>query len=148
VVGPAERSARVRRRRSRLAAAGFVALVGLGLFSVVVFRVVLTQNQFRLDRMRSDATTEQSRYQRLRLQVAELESPSRIVAAAEQKLGMVQPPSVVYLAPVQPAVTPPAGQGDQGSAAATSTTSTADTDSRADTQAGWSAVKPELAARP
>ena len=76
-----------------------VAGVVAGLFALVASHVVLTQGQFRLDRLRSRATAEEARYQRLRLQVAELESPSRIVATAQERLGMVPPPSVTYLSP-------------------------------------------------
>src|SRR5207237_7250034 len=102
-----------------------------GLFSVAAFHVVLTQNQFRLDQLRSRAGTEQARYQRLRLKVAELESPDRIVATAQSRLGMVQAPSIVFLAPVQPA--PGVDDGGVGPVQA---------------RGGWSTVQPELAARP
>ena len=43
-------------------------------------------------------TDAQSRYEQLRLDVARLESPTRIVAAAKQ-LGMVQPSQPIYLSP-------------------------------------------------
>jgi cell division protein FtsL len=131
LVRQGERTPESRRRRARLAAVFTVLVAGLGLFAVVAFHVVLTQNQFRLDQLRTSATTEQARYQRLRLQVAQLESPDRIVATAQKQLGMVQPPSIVYLAPVQPAP----GLDDPAANAARS-------------QGGWSTVKPQLAASP
>ena len=102
LVRPGEVTPKARKRRARFAAIFTVLLVSAGLFATVAFHVVLTQNQFRLDGLTDRATAEQARYQRLRLQVAELESPSRIVAAAQDKLGMVQPPAVAYLAPQAP----------------------------------------------
>lgn len=71
----------------------------VSLFGLVASHVMLTQGQFRLDTLRARTATEQDRYERLRLKVAELESPSRIVAAAQERLGMVSPPSVTYLSP-------------------------------------------------
>lgn len=71
----------------------------VSLLGLVASHVVLTQGQFRLDVLRTRTASEQERYERLRLKVAELESPSRIVAAAQERLGMVPPPSVTYLSP-------------------------------------------------
>lgn len=85
-----------------------VAVVA-SLFGLVASHVLLTQGQFRLDRLKSRAEVEHARYQRLRLQVAELESPSRIVATAQERLGMVPPPSVTYLSPTG-AVSAPVGE--------------------------------------
>ena len=131
LVRPGERSPQSRRRRARLAAVFTVFAAVAGVFAVVAFHVVITQNEFRLDQLRTKAATEQSRYERLRLQVAQLDSPDRIVSTAQHQLGMVQPPSIAYLAPVQPA--PGLGGGDSASAAG---------------PAGWNPVKPQLAARP
>jgi cell division protein FtsL len=122
-----------------MAAAFTVMLIAMGLFATVVFHVVLTQNQFKLDRLSNEATTEQARYQRLRLQVAELESPDRIVATAQEKLGMVQPAKVTYLAPVAPA---PTTVGDSDG-----TSGRASADQRV-SRNGWSNVKPQLTAHP
>ena len=57
----------------------------------------IAENQFRLDGLQQQAATEQASYEKLRLQVAELETPARIVSVAEGRLGMVQPASVTYL---------------------------------------------------
>lgn len=91
----------------------------VSLFGLVASHVMLTQGQFRLDVLRARAASEQSRYERLRLKVAELESPSRIVAAAQERLGMVPPPSVTYLSPTGAVSAPADGSDDrdQGSAA-------------------------------
>ena len=108
-VAPAERrhlrvvpegyvSARTRRKRARL----LVVLTGIAitaaLFGVVVFHVVLTQNQLDIQHLRAEADAASVKQQQLRLQVAQLESPERVVDAA-QKLGMVPPATVRYLSP-------------------------------------------------
>lgn len=99
VVPPDYVPPRVRRRRARLFATGVAALVGLGLFGIAALHVVLTQGQFELQRLEARAEQQQARYEQLRLQVAELESPERIVAVAQERLGMVSPPGVTYLSP-------------------------------------------------
>jgi hypothetical protein len=54
-----------------------------------------------LDDLDAQLTTEQARYQELRKDVAELESPTRIVDAAHQQ-GMVTPNDLIYLQPPAP----------------------------------------------
>ncbi len=71
-----------------------VAVVGLAL---VALHVLIAENQFRLDVLQQKASTEQASYEKLRLQVAQLEAPARIVSQAEGRLGMVQPATVTYL---------------------------------------------------
>jgi cell division protein FtsL len=119
--------------RRAVAAAGVVVL--LSLFGVVVAHVVLTQNQFRLDELRGRSSTRQAEYDRLRLQVAELESPDRVVADAQQRLGMVAPAKVTYLSPTveEPGMAgmAAAGPGRDRPAAGAETS--------------WSTVKPHLA---
>ena len=119
-----------KRRRLRVSPAlvvGSLLLVVAVAFGVAIAQVFLAQGQVRLDQMEAELISEQSRYQTLRKDVAELESPSRIVAAAE-KQGMVVPEDVVYLQPSNPdaEVAPLSG----GVEAATA----------------WSTVKPLLAA--
>ena len=120
--------------RARLVRQLVVAAAVIGalcLFGVVVFHVLLTQNQFRLDKLQEQSLERQAEYDRLRLQVAELESPDRIIAAAHA-LGMVSPPKVTYLAPTieEPGdVDTPALNADQAS----------------DGESSWSTVKPHLA---
>lgn len=139
----AEQLAEAARRRlvRRLAGAATVA-IALCLFGVVVAHVVLTQNQFRLDELRDLSSSQQAEYDRLRLEVAELESPRRIVADAQQRLGMVTPPKVVYLAP--------SAEGAAGPAPAPAGAARAGTQALAppvdsDRDGGWTAVKPHLA---
>lgn len=140
----ADRLAEAARRKlvRRLAMAATVA-TALSLFGVVVAHVVLTQNQFRLDQLRDRSSLQQAEYDRLRLAVAELESPRRIVADAQQRLGMIIPPKVVYLAPsaeqaVSPVPVPPG-------AATAGTQALAATPGSDPAAGGWTAVKPHLA---
>lgn len=136
VVGANELSARGRRRRTRILTAT-VSLFALGgLFGLAVFNVLIAQGQVRLNNVEDRANAQQDRYERLRLEVAQLESPERVVAAAQERLGMVPPPSVHYLSPKS---TKPGIASDSNSrVAAAATPVTSD----------WAQVKPHLAAQP
>lgn len=132
-VVPREATAEARRRRLvRRGAALAAGVVALCLFGVVVAHVVLTQNQFRLDQLREQSSDGQAEYDRLRLQVAELESPGRIVATAQQRLGMVTPTTITYLAPSQEASPAEPVIVKEGTTALPNSSS-------------WSTVKPHLA---
>jgi hypothetical protein len=116
-----------RRRRTRLlfVATGLVLVASL--FGVVICHAMLVTGQGRLDSLQREVVEEQTRYQALRLRVAELEAPGRIVAEAQGRLGMVDPLGITYLTPVTtdlpvPEVGPQ-GEGDE---------------------AAWRAVKPLL----
>jgi cell division protein FtsB len=104
VVGPAERS---RRRISPVLGVALTSLLFVGLFALAGAHTVLVQGQLRLDRLDAELAAERARYQQLRLQVAERESPHRVVAVAQERLGMVPPAELVYLSPSSPA--PPGG---------------------------------------
>jgi hypothetical protein len=115
--------------------------------------VILAQNQFRLDRLNTEGASQEARYQRLRLQVDQLESPQRIVATAEGKLGMVAPAGVTYLTPSAPVS--PAQPAPAASAGSPATTTPPTSPSRAVAAAGsagapadWAIVKPQLVAHP
>jgi cell division protein FtsL len=126
VVPPGFISARTRRKRARL----LVVVAGLAiagaLFGVVAFHVVLTQNQLDLQHLRSEADTASVRQQQLRLQVAQLESPERVVDDA-QKLGMVPPATVRYLSPDGTPAAPPQVQPPKPKPVATKTPATTPT---------------------
>ena len=104
VVKPTERLALARAKRARRLLAGGIAFAGLALLGVVAAHVTLAQNQMQLERLRSDVAVEQQDHEQLRLDVARLESPERIVAEATGRLGMTRPSDVQYVVPV--AVTP------------------------------------------
>ena len=115
VVPPNTLSRRGRQRRARRF--GFVVstVLVVAIFGVVIAHVALTQRQFRLESLEREAARQETRYEKLRLEVAQLESPERVVAAAQQ-LGMVPPAAVTYLASsrsapaASPAETPPSGE--------------------------------------
>lgn len=133
VVGPRELSPRARRRRARvLAFAGSIVACAV-LFGLVAFHVVLTQGQLQLDELRARAAEAQQRYDRYRLEVAELESPERIVSVAQERLGMVPPPEITYLSPtgVKAGVTPAAPRDEERKPATS-----------------WPTVKAHLSGRP
>lgn len=79
-------------------------LVGVGmviasLFALAAMHALLISGQVRLDGMRRDVASEHEQIRRLELRVAELESPGRVLDAARERLGMVQPTEVGYLVP-------------------------------------------------
>lgn len=83
-------------RRSRPHFAVFVMLVAVGLLSIVGSYAYMAQQQFQVSRLQKARATEQKRYEQLRLEVAQLTAPERIVSSA-QKLGMVTPDHVTYI---------------------------------------------------
>ena len=87
------------RVRPRLYVAAATTLTFLCLFGVAAVQVLITQGQFELARLERSSAESQARYDRLRLEVAELESPAHVVATAQRRLGMVPPDTVTYLAP-------------------------------------------------
>ena len=74
----------------------FVSVVALGLLAIVGTYAFLAQQQFEVDRLQKQRTAEQKKYEQLRLEVAELSAPERIVNSAQQ-LGMVTPAQVTYI---------------------------------------------------
>lgn len=91
---PAER----RRRTTRIAALAITSVFA-ALFGLAAFHTVLIDRQFTLDDINEQVQVETERHQQLRLAVAEMEAPERIVDEARNRLGMVEPPTVVYLSP-------------------------------------------------
>jgi cell division protein FtsL len=98
-------SARTRRKRARLLVVLGGVAIAAALFGVVAFHVVLTQSQLDIQHLRAEADAASVKQQQLRLQVAQLESPERVVDAA-QNLGMVPPATVHYLSPNGAAAAP------------------------------------------
>jgi len=114
------------------------------LFALAGFHAFLVAGEARLDGLQTRVSEEQTRYQRLRLEVAALESPERVVAAAQERLGMVPPPSVTYLSPsgavtgALPSEGPSVVGADDNDASATGSSG----DLRA-----WATIKPYLGGR-
>ncbi|MGH9021544.1 MAG: hypothetical protein ACRDV9_00330, partial [Acidimicrobiia bacterium] len=112
-----------RSRQGRSAFRGTVGLTLAAAFGAAGFHVLLVQSEFRLVRLEERADAAERRYEQLRLEVAQLSSPERIVRTAQERLGMVVPDDVSYL--VAPVAVPQPS------------------DSRPGDQA-WSEVKPHL----
>jgi hypothetical protein len=93
---PSNRGLRRLTPRAGLFATAFLFIV---LFAVAGAQSLLVQGQLRLDASEKRLAAEQARYQELRKDLAGMESPERIVAAAHAQ-GMVTPVDLVYLQPV------------------------------------------------
>jgi cell division protein FtsL len=83
--------------RTVLGLAGAVAIVCM--LALAGFHAQLVSGQVRLDELEGQVAEEQARYAANRLEVAELESPERIVRVAQEQLGMVAPAGLTYLSP-------------------------------------------------
>jgi cell division protein FtsL len=133
-------------RRRRLSPAALTVLVVGGifamLFGLVVFHTLLLQNQQRLDRLDAQVNDAQAQYQSLRLHVAQLESPQRILDVATHKLGMVPPDGTTYLTPAADTASSRGATKDD-----TAGNETASPSASGDTSS-WPAVKPYLGAAP
>jgi cell division protein FtsL len=125
----------IERSRARRRVGAFSMLVTLvvfaSLFGAVVSSTWRVQSQQHLDQLHRDVATAQARYESLRLQVAQLEAPGRIVDVATNGLGMVQPANTTYLLP------PPTDGAPAG----------ADADHAETAQGEWDTVKPYLGQR-
>jgi cell division protein FtsL len=110
-------------------------------FALVMFHTVLLQNQRRLDQLDAQVRSEQATYQQRRLQVAQLQSPERILEVATAKLGLVPSTGTTYLTPTGPDAVA-ARQAQAEKAADDGTTSLTPTGNGAST--GWTQVKPFL----
>jgi hypothetical protein len=110
-----------------------VSLVLGSLLAVVVGQALLANGQVRLSTLQSQLTLEQSAHRQAELTVSQLETPSRIVAAASAQLHMVRPAQVIELPyvslstpvptpKVTPAPPPPAPAAPAAPATAAGTT--------------------------
>ena len=130
---PEAASARAR-RLSRLFTGLAAIVVCFGLFGVIGVHVMLAQGQGDVGHLSEEVDKLEADQQRLALEVAQLESPSRVTAAARQ-LGMVTPSTVVSLAPASladpPPTTVPAPRATTTTVASTSTTTNASTSTSA-----------------
>lgn len=103
---------RVVPRTKRRGGVGVVVyLAGVALFAsllgLAVFQTFLVQSQSTLDQLDDRIVAEQERTEELRLQVAQLEAPDRILSVATEDLGMIPAQDVVVL---------PAASGAEGPA--------------------------------
>lgn len=131
-VAPRAGRAEPSRRRAGLWAGALLFTVVLG--GNVSVHASTTQGQFDLERLRASARQREAGYQQLRLEVAELQAPDRIVAEA-RRLGMVEPARVTYLTPT--ASTSSSDGAPRSSAA----------ELPAEAAQSWGQVKPHLGLR-
>lgn len=111
VVAPA-----ARRRRGWQVGTIAGGLLFLALFAIAGAHTLIVQQQRHIDDVNSRITEAEDRAEALKVELAELQSPERIVQEARDHLGMVQAPTPVYLQPKAdddtraaevPATTPP-----------------------------------------
>ena len=90
--------------RPALGAMGALTIFGffVALLAMASLHSVLVNGQFEFDSLHDRLEYGQERSQVLREEVARLESPSRILAAATARLGMMPPPNRLYLSSVVP----------------------------------------------
>lgn len=136
VVDPDELSPAARRRRARALCALVAFVLVASLFGVAAFHTVLVADQGEIDALNERVAEQQARYERLRLRVAELESPARIVGEATERLGMVPANDVVFLTP-PPEITEEVLGDDRSAAGATGRDESA-------VAGDWPSVKPYL----
>lgn len=136
----------VEKRESRFAFASprakLLAIFGASmvlLFALVAFHVVLTQGQFTLEKLEKRADQEQAKYERNRLNVAQLESPSRITKEAS-RLGMEPAEKVTPIAPT----TQQLPRNIDGTPAPLGHVDAAENQTIMDDPGNWTRVKPEL----
>jgi cell division protein FtsL len=143
---PRRPSLRVVDERNRQPRYAMWTVIGVGgvfalFFALVLFHTVLLNNQRRLDQLDTQVRDEQASYQQLRLQVAQLQSPERILEVATAKLGLVPSNGTTYLTPSGPDAVA-ARQAEAQKASDDGTTSLTGDDQG--TSSGWTQVKPYL----
>jgi cell division protein FtsL len=131
-------------RRPRYALWTVVALGAIfALFlALVMFHTILLKNQRQLDQLDAQVRDQQATYQQLRLQVAQLQSPERILEVATAKLGLVPSNGTTYLTPSGADVVAARQAQAEKAADDDGTTSLSSTGDGA--SSGWPQVKPYL----
>jgi len=143
---PPRPSLRVIRKANRRPRYALWTVVAVGaifalFFGLVMFHTVLLTNQRRLDQLDAQVRNQQATYQQLRLQVAQLQSPERILGVATSKLGLVPSSGTTYLTPSGPDAVA-ARQAQAEKTTDDGTTSLTPNDNGL--SSGWPQVKPYL----
>lgn len=88
-------------QRLKPARVGTIAgvLLFVALFALAAFQTVLIKSQSRLDELNDHLDAERERQEQLELELADLRSPERITAAAQDRLGMLAPYEVTFIQP-------------------------------------------------
>ena len=95
--GSRTRRWRAHLRQPRLLNIMAISIVVAALLIAVVGQALLANGQVRLSALQHELALEQSAHRQSELAVAQLETPSRIVAAASGQLHMVRPANIVEL---------------------------------------------------
>jgi hypothetical protein len=114
----------------------------VAMFVLIGGHVLLAQNQATLDQLRREVTENRNQYDAVRLEVAQLRSPDRIISEAEA-LGLREPKTVQYVQPVP--ITP--SQSAKALAPDQSPALTDDASSQQKVER-WEEIKPKLDGRP
>lgn len=88
---------KVRSSRNRVLLALSLVVLFVAVLLTSASQALLVQSQDRLDRVQGSIAEQQAVAEQQRLRLAEAQAPSRIVAEATERLGMVPPSEVVYL---------------------------------------------------
>lgn len=106
-----------RRRSTAVPVLVGAAVVFVGMFLIAGMHAFLIDGQIELDALQREVASESEAVERLRLEVAELEAPDRVLQVARDRLGMQEPPEIGYVLPdggatadllrVTPATVPP-----------------------------------------
>jgi len=128
--GPGLRVVEPAARRRRTWQVGTVAggLLFLAMFVIVGAQTLIVQQQQHIDDVNNKIAAAESEAEQLKVDLAELQSPERIVSEAQERLGLVKAPPPVYLQPqadddARAAEVPPASPSTTVARAATPTTS-------------------------
>jgi hypothetical protein len=92
------------RRRLGWVLLGACALLFVSMLALTAFQARIAQNQIRIDRLDQELRDARAYYDRLRLAVAQLESPEYVVPRATNDLAMVSAETPQYLSPTAAAV--------------------------------------------
>ncbi len=128
-----------RQRRARRLVVAAAVLVGASLLALAASHAMMVSTQVHLDDLERRVAEAQARHQALRLEVATLEAPDRVVSVAQERLGMAPPDTVTYLQAAAPAESTP----EPAPAVAS-----ADETGEPGTQPSWGAIKPYLGSAP
>lgn len=131
----------LRRRRTAVVTILAMAVMFAVMLGLAAFQTVIAQGQAHLDQLDGEVRSAQDAYETLRFDVAQLEAPARIVATARDRLGMVVPDSVSYIAPTGDAAL-------DAHAAAVANTDPHSPPADEDTAGPWMKLKPYVGSAP
>ena len=107
-----------RERRPALLLRGLGVLLVVGaLGAAAAAHTMVASEQQQIDDLQGSVAQALVSQQTLQLQRAELEAPERVLHIAEHQLGMVLPPKVTYLSPVDPGPSVASSQQQQAALA-------------------------------